>query len=69
MQRTLYSDWLPERARWNDTARSGLPFCSRNKISPKSKRVHESFLLQNFFRDNKKISLSGWNKKRRKPKS
>ena len=25
------------------------PFCSRNKISPKSKQVHESFLLQNIF--------------------
>ena len=34
-------DWLPERARWSDTARS--------------KRVHESFLSQNIFRDNKKI--------------
>ena len=25
MQRILCSDWLPERARWNDTARPGLP--------------------------------------------
>ena len=31
------------------------PFCSRNIISPKSKRVHESFLSQNVFRDGKKI--------------
>ena len=31
------------------------PFCSRNKISPKSKRVHESFLSQNIFRDSKMI--------------
>ena len=31
------------------------PFCSRNKISPKSKRVRESFLLQNVFRGIKKI--------------
>ena len=31
------------------------PFCFRNKISPKSKRVHESFLSQNIFRDSKKI--------------
>ena len=30
-------------------------FCSRNKISPKSKQVHESFLSQNIFRDSKKI--------------
>ena len=34
-------DWLPERARWIDTARS--------------KRVHENFLSQNIFRDSKKI--------------
>ena len=31
------------------------PFCSHNKISPKYKRVHESFLLQNIFHDSKKI--------------
>ena len=31
------------------------PFCSRNNISPKSKRVHESFRSQNIFRDSKKI--------------
>ena len=31
------------------------PFCSRNKISPKSKKVHESFFSQNIFRDSKKI--------------
>ena len=31
------------------------PFCSRNKISPKSKRAHESFLSQNIFRDSKNI--------------
>ena len=32
-----------------------FPFCSRNNISPKSKRVHESFLSQTIFRDSKKI--------------
>ena len=31
------------------------PFCSRNNISPKSKRVHESFLSSNIFRHSKKI--------------
>ena len=31
------------------------PFCSHNNISPKSKRVHESFLSQNIFHDSKKI--------------
>ena len=25
MRRIMCSDWLPERARWSDTARSGLP--------------------------------------------
>ena len=30
------------------------PFCSRNDISPKSKRVHESFLSQSIFRGSKK---------------
>ena len=25
MRRILCSDWLPERARWSDTARPGLP--------------------------------------------
>ena len=46
MRRILCSDWLPDR---------DCSFCSRNKISPKSKRVHESFLLQNIFRGSKKI--------------
>ena len=31
------------------------PFCSRNNISPKYKRLHESFLSQNIYRDSKKI--------------
>ena len=31
------------------------PFCSGNKISPKSKRVHEIFLSQNIVRGSKKI--------------
>ena len=31
------------------------PLCSPNNISPKSKRVHESLLSQNIFRDSKKI--------------
>ena len=31
------------------------PLYSRNNISPKSKRVHESFLSQNIFRGSKKI--------------
>ena len=56
MRRILCSDWLPERARWSDTARPGLPVSfPQTNISPKSKRVHESFLSQNIFRDSKKI--------------
>ena len=60
MRQILCSDWLPERARWANIARSGLPaqdcpFYSYNKISPKSKRVHKNFLLQNNFCDSKKI--------------
>ena len=31
------------------------PYCSRNNISPKFMRVHESFLSQNIFRDSEKI--------------
>ena len=31
------------------------PFHYRNKISPKSKLVHERFVLKNIFRDSKKI--------------
>ena len=55
MRRILCSYWLPERATGNDIDARDCPFCSRNKISPKSKRVHESFLLQNIFRGSKKI--------------
>ena len=35
--------WLPEWARWPGTIllTRECPFCSRNKMSPKSKRVHE----------------------------
>ena len=33
----------------------GIARFSRNKIWPKSKRVHESFLSQNIFRDSKNI--------------
>ena len=45
-------DWLPERA---TLPARDCPFCSRNNILPKFKRVHESFLSQNIFRDSKKI--------------
>jgi len=38
MQRILCSDWLPERARWSDTARSGLPVLFLHK---ENKNVHD----------------------------
>ena len=35
MNQILRCDWLPERARWSDLARSGLPALSRKKNFPK----------------------------------
>ena len=29
-------DWIPERAKWSDLARSGLPAVSRKQNSPKA---------------------------------
>ena len=70
MQRILCSDWLPERARWSDTARLGLPVsfpqikfrqssseCTKVFFSPKllSAKVKRIF----------EISLSLWNQKKR----
>ena len=50
MRRILCFDWLPERARWSDTARPGLPVSfPQKKNSPKFKRVHESFLSPKLF--------------------
>ena len=70
MQRILCSDWLPERARWSDTARPGLPVsflqikirqssseCTKVFFSPKSL----SAKIKRFF----VISLSLWNQKKR----
>ena len=70
MRRILCSDWLPERARWSDTARPGLPVSfPQIKISPKFKRVHESFLSLKLLSAKVKrsfvISLSLWNQKKR----
>ena len=56
MNQIPHCGWPPERARWNNTGVRDCPFCSRNKISPKSKRVHESSLLKKKnFRDSKNI--------------
>ena len=65
MRRILCCDWLLERARWSDSAR----FVPANKISPKFKRVHESFLSLKLLSAKVKrffvISLSLWNQKKR----
>ena len=55
IKQIMHCDWLPKWARWNDTVHSEFPFCSCNNIPPKSKWVHESFLLQNIFPDSEKI--------------
>ena len=70
MRRILCSDWLPERARWSDTTRPGLPVSfPQIKISPKFKRVHQSFLSLKLLSAKVKrsfvISLSLWNQKKR----
>ena len=44
------------------------PFCSRNSISPKSKRVHERLLSQNIFLDSKKIFCGFHVRETRKPR-
>ena len=41
-------DWLPERARWSDLARSGLPAVSRSQTFPKSHAINP--LLTKFVR-------------------
>ena len=68
MRQILCSDWLPgkkERYCPPGTAR----FVPANKILPKFKQVHESFLSLKLFSAMVKrlfvISLSLWNKKRR----
>ena len=67
MRRILCSDWLPKKERYcpPGTAR----FVPANKISPKFKRVHESFLSLKLLSAKVKrlfvISLSLWNQKKR----
>ena len=64
MRRILCSDWLPELARWSDTAY----FIPANKILLKFKQVHKSFLSPKLFSAKTKtffsISLSLWNQKK-----
>ena len=51
MNQIARCDWLPERARWNHLARSGLPAVSRKQNFPKSHIINP--LLTKFVR-------SGW---------
>jgi len=45
--------WL---APWAGKMQRYYPPCSRSNISPKSRRLHESFLSQNIFCESKNIS-------------
>ena len=69
MRRILCFDWLPERARWSDTARPGLPVSFPQIKFRQSKGVHESFLSLKLLSAKVKrffvISLSLWNQKKR----
>ena len=71
MRRILCSDWLPERARWSDTARPGLPvsFPQIKFRQSSSEYVHESFLSLKLLSAMAKIlfviSLSLWNQTRK----
>ena len=55
MNQIPHCDWLPEREDGATLPARDCLSCSRNNISPKSKRVHEIFPSQNIFRDSKKI--------------
>ena len=47
MNQILRCDWLPERARWNYLARSGLPAVSCKKQFPESNiKNNKSFIDQ-----------------------
>ena len=48
MNQTARCDWLPERARWSDLARSGLPAASRKQNFTKSHIINP--LLTKFVR-------------------
>ena len=73
MQRILCSDWLPEWARWSDTAHPGLPVSfPQIKFCQSPSGLHESFLSLKLFSAKVKrffvISLSLWNQKTGKAK-
>ena len=63
-------DWLPERARWSDTARPGLPVSSPQiKFRQSSSECMKVFFLPKLLSAKVKrffvISLSLWNQKKR----
>ena len=50
MRRILCSDWLPQRARWSDTARPGLPVSfPLIKFRQNSRRCTKLFFRRNYF--------------------
>ena len=50
MWRILCSDWLPERARWSDTARLGLPVSfPQIKFRQSSSECTKVFFRRNYF--------------------
>ena len=55
MNQSPHCDWLPERARWSDTARSGLPVLFPQYHFAEVQAGARKFLSQNIFRDSKKI--------------
>jgi len=70
MRRILCSDWLPERARWSDTARLGLPVSLlqikfRQSSSECTKVFSRWKLLSAKVKRFFVISLSLWNQKKR----
>ena len=73
MRRILCSDWLPERARWSDTARPELPVSfSQIKFRKVQAGARKFSFAEIIFLQGKKIfvnSLSLWNQKTGKPKA
>ena len=58
MRRILCSDWLPERARWSDTARQGLPVSFpqiKFKFRQSSSRCTKVFFRRIIFCKDRKI--------------
>ena len=55
MNQIPHFDCLPERTRWNDTARSGLPVLCLQYHFAQVKRIYGTFLSQSLFRDSKKV--------------